>query len=587
MSNRAQAALALPVKGSSKRNNGDMQTTLPPVPRCNPRVVATLHADLVASGWSPSNLGISQNAADCLRDGDPAPAKLELERMLAADLSETERGVPAVLTKLFLTGQTVTADVFMRALPTLGLRGAGLLGIVKCDGMDDDGIPKGEAPEDVTVFPRVSIEPVDLADEDGPETVFLVADLGPTQTGKAPYPDQVLGMTGAARTMLHLLPKIEVDRALDLGCGSGVLAMQMGLRAKETVATDVSDRACGFAQFNATLNGFRLDIRRGSLFEPVKDKRFDLIASNPPFALAPAKTEEDDTYTYRQSTAGGKQLMADVVAGAVDHLDEGGLAVLMGNWPVTQAESESDDAQAGDDGRQADWSFVPAEWVRSGADTDQPLSAYIAQRDSLTADQYARWWAHDQLGPYPTAEGWQEAYGQWLTDLEKQNVDLVGLGFIAMTRPTSVDAAAGRLVAAPDTDKDGTADHAHMLVAEDVSTAQPLDGAALLRALDNLAAPAEWTEVAYRKVDGAYEERTFTPGDPNPKTLTLIGSGSGSRRLNVPVAVSAFVGVCDGEVTASQVVPAIAHLLDEDEREVREQIATYLPVLIRAGILTT
>ena len=43
--------------------------------------------------------------------------------------------------------------------------------------------------------------------------------------------------------------------------------------------------ACELAAFNAALNGIQLDLRRGSLFEPVADERFDLVVSNPPFVI--------------------------------------------------------------------------------------------------------------------------------------------------------------------------------------------------------------------------------------------------------------------------------------------------------------
>jgi len=78
-----------------------------------------------------------------------------------------------------------------------------------------------------------------------------------------------------------------VGTALDLGCGCGIQALYLATHAGRVVATDLSSRACALTQFNAALNEAVIDVREGSLFEPVEGETFDLIVTNPPFVITP------------------------------------------------------------------------------------------------------------------------------------------------------------------------------------------------------------------------------------------------------------------------------------------------------------
>lgn len=70
---------------------------------------------------------------------------------------------------------------------------------------------------------------------------------------------------------------------LDLGCGYG----PVGIAIKKTcpqctvVMTDVNERAVKLAKQNAKLNDVEVDVRKGSLYEPIEEM-FDAIVLNPP-----------------------------------------------------------------------------------------------------------------------------------------------------------------------------------------------------------------------------------------------------------------------------------------------------------------
>jgi release factor glutamine methyltransferase len=72
---------------------------------------------------------------------------------------------------------------------------------------------------------------------------------------------------------------------LDLCTGTGVIAIKAAqLGASHVVAVDLNPEAVKSAQFNVdNLNLPQVEIREGSMFEPVKGMTFDVIIINPPY----------------------------------------------------------------------------------------------------------------------------------------------------------------------------------------------------------------------------------------------------------------------------------------------------------------
>jgi release factor glutamine methyltransferase len=73
-------------------------------------------------------------------------------------------------------------------------------------------------------------------------------------------------------------------RALDIGTGSGALAVTLGLEmGTETWATEISPAAAGVAAANAARLGARVHLVVCDLMEAIAAASMDLIVSNPPY----------------------------------------------------------------------------------------------------------------------------------------------------------------------------------------------------------------------------------------------------------------------------------------------------------------
>ncbi len=119
---------------------------------------------------------------------------------------------------------------------------------------------------------------------------------------------------------------------LDLGTGSGVLAIAAAKRGCSTVvAVDVSRRAMLAARLNGALNGVKIQSRRGDLFQPVAEQRFDLIVANPPYVPTPGRGELPRRGLARAWEGGpdGRALVDRICARAGAHLRPGGVMLLV------------------------------------------------------------------------------------------------------------------------------------------------------------------------------------------------------------------------------------------------------------------
>jgi release factor glutamine methyltransferase len=130
--------------------------------------------------------------------------------------------------------------------------------------------------------------------------------------------------------VLRRQPQLRGGAVLDVCTGTGAIAIVAALAgARFVTAVDVSARAVLTARINARLNGVRVEAVRGSLLDAVAGRRFDVIASNPPYLPA-----EDDALPARgparHTEAGttGRTLLDRLIDAAPAHLAPGGVLLV-------------------------------------------------------------------------------------------------------------------------------------------------------------------------------------------------------------------------------------------------------------------
>jgi len=139
-----------------------------------------------------------------------------------------------------------------------------------------------------------------------------------------------------AEAAINCIKEIENAEVLDLCTGSGAIAITVKktLPQCKVTATDVSRDAVTLCEENANLNGVDIEILTGSLFAPVKGRKFDLIVSNPPYiqsgeisSLA-AEVREYEPIIALDGGADGLDFYRDIAASVKKYLKDGGSLVL-------------------------------------------------------------------------------------------------------------------------------------------------------------------------------------------------------------------------------------------------------------------
>ena len=327
----------------------------PGAPLTDPALVAALRDDLSAAGYGVAGVEevLGAVAADALHREEPVPA-LRATEAAAGD-------VVAALVRTFLLGATTPRRALEHALPTLTVDGASRLGLVEVDGDD--------------VRARVDLRPYAAVDGGGEVDWWIASDLGELATGQALRTDHVLGVGGASTTLAQVTVRDERDHVLDLGTGCGIQALHASRHSRRVVGTDISRRALAFARFNAALAGVAVDLREGSMLEPVADERFDLVVSNPPFVITP-RTPGMPSYEYRDGgRSGRRRSCASSSRASARCWRPGGVAQLLGNWEVRRGE---------------EWHERVGSWLDASG-----LDGWVVQRELQDPAQYAETWIRD------------------------------------------------------------------------------------------------------------------------------------------------------------------------------------------------
>lgn len=133
-------------------------------------------------------------------------------------------------------------------------------------------------------------------------------------------------------------------RILDLGTGSGAIAITLALQARAPVtAADRSEAALSVARGNAARLGASVDFIRSNWYAALAGKKFDLIASNPPYVatgdphLSQGDLRFEPQMALTDASHDGLCSIRAIIEGAPGHLNPGGWLLFEHGYDQAEA----------------------------------------------------------------------------------------------------------------------------------------------------------------------------------------------------------------------------------------------------------
>ena len=355
---------------------------------------------------------------------------------------------------------------------------------------------------------RVDLRPYTAVDGGGEVDWWIASDLGELATGQALRTDHVLGVGGASTTLAQVTVRDDREHVLDLGTGCGIQALHASRHSRRVVGTDISRRALAFARFNAALAGVTLDLREGSMLEPVADERFDLVVSNPPFVITP-RTPGMPSYEYRDGGRSGDAIVRELVEGV-------GAVLAPGRRGAAAGQLGGAPRRAVARARR-----VLARRLRAGrlGGAARAAGPRAVRRDVDPRRRHDPRPRPGRVGASGTGSGW--------TTSRRGTSRAIGFGVVTLRKPLGAPTL-------------------RRLEEVTGTVRQPLGPAiaASLAAHDWLATIDD--DLADQRLVVApdvTEERYLTPGDPDPQVVLLRQGGGFGRAVQAGTALAGFVGV--------------------------------------------
>lgn len=376
---------------------------------------------------------------------------------------------------------------------------------------------------------------------------LLAHDFGGAARLDESHLDDVMGVGLSSIVVGRLDPGRPARRALDLGAGSGYLSLMAARHADQVLATDLNPRALRLVEFNAWLNGVtKVETAPGSLFEPVGDRRFDLILSNPPFALSP-----DNSVQFRDSGMAGDSLSETVLRGAARHLEDQGIAVATCGWHHDNAD---------------DWAGRPLRWLEeSGCDV------WLLCLDTQDPLSYASQWS--RIGAVKPEE-YGRQMDRWVTYFVEQGIRRLSWGCAILRKRAGP--CHWRRSERLDADWDSAAfgrQVDRIIAAEDY----------LSRADDGVILAASWRLVAEHVLEQSLHA---AEGGWRIEAERIRLTEGFAYTGNVDRTVRAILPECDGTRPLSDIADSLAERLGAPGDNVRRAMASLARVLIAQGLLT-
>jgi methylase of polypeptide subunit release factors len=358
-------------------------------------------------------------------------------------------------------------------------------------------------------------------------------------------PEFVLWPNPTSKLLSRFTVRRHSGATLDLGTGNAIQALAATAHSDQVVATDLNPRAIAYAKFSARLNGIEnIECLVGDGFAPVAGRKFDLIASNPPFFISPA-----GRYMFCDNPMDLDQLCRRFVKEAPAYLNEGGYFQLLCEWAQVRGQS---------------WQERIAEWIEgSGCD------AWVLMGHTQEPSEYAQ---HRISETAASSERDSELYASYMAYYRERNVEAIHDGIIAMRKRSGKN---------------------WVLMEEVTETPKDPFGESVLSTfaardfLSTHASDEQMLTVKPRISPHARLEQFFQPaeGQWQPTTLTLRLIKGFPFFIGLQPAVAGFLSACDGTRTVGDLIGNFARQVDAPFEKVQTECLGVFRRLIEKGFL--
>lgn len=500
-----------------------------------------LKDDLSCSGLSTAYIRntLSADAYACLDDGNIVPACMELAN---------NNCQASLLTRVFLLAQPISQYLAEQMLPN-SIPVAVEIGILQINSQNE-------------YVANLDLRPTELNYEGKNFYFWIVSDLGEQQTGRELLPNHVIGIGNASLALAQFTPRKPYAKVLDLGTGCGIQALYASVHSDKVVATDISERALYCTAISAALSGVNLELRQGSLFTPVEaDEKFDLIVSNPPFVITPAKNRETGIMEYRDGGLDADDLCKTVVSQVADYLAPGGLAVMLINWEEKTTDATFETVHSEGVNNHMQWEPSP---IKDWLDAHPEIDAWLVCRESIFPGQYAQMWLRDG-GMKPQSAMWNAQMQAWIQDFTARQVAHIKIGALVIHKPESaVLQTVGWRYYDEVATSGNTATGAYILgVLEQIKQLRAY--AASSYSVDNWQNNLilHWEVMRKARLQrrpDVIELRSYLPGKEHAITIQAKQTWGYGRTYNLDTVGAALLGVADGEIDLETIMQALQAL---------------------------
>lgn len=123
-----------------------------------------------------------------------------------------------------------------------------------------------------------------------------------------------------------------IEKALDIGTGSGIQAMVLSRFCRNVVTVDINPRTLEIARANACLNGINnIEFVLSDLYEELENSVFDIITTNPPYVYT-SELGREVNWAYG-GEGYGTDIPMRILKGAENHLSPDGKLFMVSVSP--------------------------------------------------------------------------------------------------------------------------------------------------------------------------------------------------------------------------------------------------------------